>query len=79
MENTNDGKLSFPQRNWLLLCIVVAVLSPLVVHWVRAGAHRRAYQQSVDIKPAGSTPSGGTDTSYKVASPPGADSAGAKK
>ena len=71
MENTNT-KLSFPQRNWFLLCVIVAILSPLVVHWVQAGARKESYNESVNTKPAG------TDTSYKVASPPmqGGDSAG---
>jgi hypothetical protein len=61
MENT-DRKLSFPQRNWFLLCVLVAILSPLVVHWLHRGAQEVTYQQSVDIK--------SKDTSYKVASPP---------
>lgn len=87
MEYTNDKKLSFPQRNWLLLCILVAIISPLVVNWVRAGAHKEALQQSLQIQPvnSGGAPpaSGGAgqDTSYKVATPPtggSADSAGKK-
>jgi hypothetical protein len=69
MENISK-KLSFPQRNWFLLCVIVAILSPLVVYWVNGAAHKEAYNQATHIRPAGS------DTSYKVASPPGgADSA----
>jgi len=63
MENTST-KLSFPQRNWFLLCVIVAILSPLVVHWVQGGARKEAYNESINTRPAGS------DTSYKVASPP---------
>jgi hypothetical protein len=66
MENT-DKKLSFPQRNWFLLCVLVAILSPLVVHWLQTGAHKESYQQSIDIK--------SKDSSYKIANPPGTDSA----
>jgi hypothetical protein len=66
MENT-DKKLSFPQRNWFLLCVLVAILSPLVVHWIQIGAHKESYKQSVDIK--------SKDSSYKITNPPGNDSA----
>jgi hypothetical protein len=67
MENT-DQKLSFPQRNWLLLCIVVAILSPLVVHWIQNGADKVSYQQSVDIK--------SKDSSYKMSNSPGSAATG---
>lgn len=73
MENTNDRKLSFPQRNWFLLLVLVAILSPLVVHLVQRGAEKESYQQSMDEKPVSAGNS--TDSSYKVASPPaGSDS-----
>jgi hypothetical protein len=70
MENTDTKQLSFPQRNWLLLCILVAILSPLVVHWIQSGARHESYQQSVDTRPPATGGAGGTDTSYKVATPP---------
>ncbi|MDR3711800.1 MAG: hypothetical protein P4L51_03205 [Puia sp.] len=77
MENTNDRKLSFPQRNWLLLCILVAILSPLVVHLVHRSAESESYKQSMDEKPVRAGNS--TDTSYKVASPPVAPRADSAK
>jgi len=67
MENTNDRKLSFPQRNWFLLCVLTAILSPLLVHFVQVGARKQAYKQSVDIRYS--------DTSNKIASPPTNDTA----
>lgn len=70
MENTDNRQLSFPQRNWLLLCILVAILSPLVVHWIQAAAHKESYRQSVDTRPPSVGGAGGTDSSYKVATPP---------
>ena len=69
MDNT-DKQLSFPQRNWFLLCVIVAVLSPLVVHWVQTGAHKQAYQQSVDIQ--------SNDTSNRIANTPGSDTSAKK-
>ncbi len=66
MENVNKN-LSFPQRNWFLLCVLVAILSPLIVHWVQAGAHKEAYKQSIDIKTK--------DQSDQIANPPSSDSA----
>ena len=71
MENVNDKKLSFPQRNWFLMCVLVAVLSPLIVHWITIGAHGVSKEQSIDIGKRKS------DTSYNVASPPG-NAAGVK-
>lgn len=78
MENTDTKQLSFPQRNWFLLCVLVAILSPLIVHWVQTGAREKVYQQSINTRPPSTQPNnpattggaGGTDTSYKVANPP---------
>jgi hypothetical protein len=74
MDNANDKQLSFPQRNWLLLCIIVAILSPLVVHWVNAGARQRVYSQATEVRDTANksvnSGSGGSDTSNRVASPP---------
>jgi hypothetical protein len=59
-------KLSFPQRYWLLLCILVAIISPIVVNWLNATADRVAYRQATEVKQApgsgadGSAPSSGT-------------------
>jgi hypothetical protein len=63
--NTDNRKLSFPERNWLLLCILVAIISPIFVDFVRIGARRETYKQSVDIRYH--------DTGSKVAVPPGSD------
>jgi hypothetical protein len=68
MENTDNKQLSFPQRNWFLICVVVAILSPLVVHFLQASAQKQSYKQSIDIRSADSSKA--LDTSYKVASPP---------
>jgi hypothetical protein len=78
MENTNDRQLSFPQRNWFLLCILVAIFSPLVVHLVQAAAHKESYKESMETRPvnaggaapAGVTAAGAQDSSYKMSSPP---------
>lgn len=47
-----DGsQLSFPQRHWLLLCVLIAILSPLLVHWIQAGTTQVKYQDAVHQKP----------------------------
>jgi len=72
MDNSNDKQPSFPQRNWLLLCIIVAILSPLIVHWMHSGAQKHVYTQETEIRDTAKgniSGSGGTDTSNKVASP----------
>lgn len=49
MVDTGEDKgLNFAERHWLLLCILVAILSPLVVHWVRAAAHRESYHETIE-------------------------------
>ncbi|MBS1661357.1 MAG: hypothetical protein JST68_09945 [Bacteroidetes bacterium] len=86
MDNANDKQLSFPQRNWFLICILVAILSPIVVNWVTAAAHKESKRESMEKKPVeavspgggGVTPapggagadSAGKDTSYKMSAPP---------
>jgi hypothetical protein len=78
MENTNDKRLSFPQRNWFLLCVIVAVLSPLVVHLLHAGARKHVYDQETEVRDtAQNTGPGSNDTANKVASPPTNRPAGA--
>lgn len=62
--DTENQRLSFPQRYWLLLCILVAVFSPLAVQWLHAAADRFSYHQAVNhpsVKggEGGSSPSGG--------------------
>lgn len=63
--DTENEKLSFPQHYWLLLCIVVAIFSPLAVNWLDAAAHHMAYKQATESTSANSSsgsasPSGGT-------------------
>jgi hypothetical protein len=72
MDNVNDKQLSFPQRNWLLLCILVAILSPIVVHLLQTGAQKENYQESIHRPPLRAA-AAGTDTSYKMNNPPGND------
>lgn len=65
MPDTGEDKgLNFAERHWLLLCIIVAILSPLVVHWVQAAARRQSYEQTLEQKPlnggvGATSPSGG--------------------
>jgi len=62
--DTEKIKLSFPQRYWLLLCILVAVFSPIFVGWLNDAAHHTAYIQAIEARGAhggsgGFSPSGG--------------------
>ena len=69
MENTDNKNISFPQRNWFLLCVLVAILSPLLVHLLQTTAQKESYKQSIDIRSSDSSKQ--NDSSYKVAVPPG--------
>jgi hypothetical protein len=68
MENAENKNLSFGQRNWLLLCVIVAILSPFLVHVLRVVAHKKLYKQATTIRTSDSSKA--KDTSYNVASPP---------
>jgi len=64
--------LSFPQRNWLPLCLIIAVVSPLVVAGFNALTSKRA--EKIPVERNGAAYLGGDttvrDTSYHVAAPP---------
>jgi len=68
MDNVKDRNLSFPQRNWLWLCLLSAILSPLLLHFLQAGAKRRNYDSA--IRRLSSDSARARDSSYNVASPP---------
>jgi len=74
MENNNQKKLTFPQRNWLLLCILAAILSAMAVHFVQTAAQKENYRQSIESVHRDTS---GRDTANQMSSPPG--STGAKK
>jgi len=76
MENTDNRNLSFPQRNWFLLCILVAIFSPLLVHLLQTRAQKESNKQYNDIRRSDSSKA--NDSSYKVAVPPD-NQAGNKK
>jgi hypothetical protein len=71
MDSMKESGLTFPQRHWLILCIVVAILSPIVVHALQSMAHKANYNQAMEIKPIpGGDTGNAKDTSYKVPVPP---------
>src|ERR1700759_3578061 len=41
------AQLTFPQRNWLPLCIAIAVISPLAVAGFKSVTHKKAEQTPV--------------------------------
>ncbi|HEV2354851.1 MAG TPA: hypothetical protein VGR89_11435 [Puia sp.] len=72
----HEERLSFPQRNWLLLCVIVAIVSPIFVHAIHVEVARKWYNHSVRQRQnaVGTNNSDSEkvtrDTSYHVASPP---------
>src|ERR1700761_8361199 len=63
-----SATLSFPQRNWLPLCIVVALASPLAVSAVKAVTQKK--QENVSVNRNGTSylddDTTRRDTSYHV-------------
>ncbi|WP_153796151.1 hypothetical protein [Foetidibacter luteolus] len=58
MEQVHRHKLSFPQRNWLLLCILVAIITAVTVYYLRG----RSNSNTVDIENASSSTINGMDS-----------------
>jgi hypothetical protein len=54
-------QLSFPQRYWLLIVIVVAIVSPIIVGWLDAAAHQHNYREATEQRAVGGG-SGAADT-----------------
>jgi hypothetical protein len=71
VDNISVG-LTFPQRNWLPLCLMVALISPLLVTGFKAVTRKKTENVSVDRN--GASYLGGDttlrDTTYHVATPP---------
>lgn len=74
------AQLTFPQRNWLPLCIAIAVISPLAVAGFKSVTHKTPEQMPVTQNGTSyqSGDSTARDTSYHVATPPGNSPAPAK-
>lgn len=74
MDSMKEARMSFPQRHWLIMCVLVAILSPIAVHAIQNMARKSNYNQAMETKPAasgaGAMPASAKDTSYKVAAPP---------
>jgi hypothetical protein len=68
----NVNALTFPQRNWLPLCVIIAIVSPLVVSGFKSVTHKKVEKVSVERNGAAylSGDSAARDTSYHVATPP---------
>jgi hypothetical protein len=66
------SQLTFPQRNWLPLCIIVALVSPLAVSGFKALTHKKTEKVPVERNGASYLNDDTTkrDTSYHVATPP---------
>ncbi len=57
MEKNNNSRLSFPQRYWWLLCIVVCFASPVAWHYIRRGFRGNQSKQMIQIENAKSSDS----------------------
>ena len=69
MEYKNDNKLTFPQRNWLMLCILTAVITAFIYYLIdtRAGNGSAGYHQ---VQSTASPSSVTTDTQQAEGIPP---------
>jgi len=61
MNDRNKNALTFPQRNWLLLCLLVAIISAGITYY--AVKKNTVTQNSNEIKTTNSSAINGQDSS----------------
>ena len=64
---THETRLTFPQRNWLLLCILTAIIVAIAYYLIETNMHATARPN--EIQPTSGTANGG-DTSHTEGIPP---------
>jgi len=64
---THETRLTFPQRNWLLLCILTAIIVAIAYYLIET--NMRATAPSNEIQTTSGTANGG-DTSHTEGIPP---------
>jgi len=69
-EALKAGEFTFLRQNWFLIVLIIIVINPVTIHWMRAAAHKKNYREQLrnPENATGSDSSG--DTTYHVAATP---------
>lgn len=67
----NVGEFGFLRRNWFLVVLIILILNPLTIHWMRAAAHKKNYKEQLrNADNAGGGDTGKDTAAYPVATSP---------
>ena len=67
---THDTGLTFPQRNWLLLCVLTAIIVAIAYYLIDSSLHKNTHQNEIQTTSGPTTVPNGGDTSHTVGIPP---------
>jgi hypothetical protein len=69
MESIHERRLTFPQRNWLLLCLLTVIITVLVYYLIDKGSHNTNIHSGEMQTTSGATTVPG-DTQHTEGIPP---------
>ncbi len=46
-EVLQPAEFVFLRRNWFLIVLLILAINPLTIHWMRAGAHKKNYNEQL--------------------------------
>jgi hypothetical protein len=67
---TRERRLTFPQRNWLLLCILTAIIVAIAYYLVDSGMRNNTTPQEIQTTTGPTTTANGGDSSHTEGIPP---------
>lgn len=67
---TRERRLTFPQRNWLLLCILTAIIVAIAYYLVDTGVRNNTTPQEIQTTTGPTNTANGGDTSHTEGIPP---------
>jgi hypothetical protein len=67
---THDTGLTFPQRNWLLLCILTAIIVAIAYYLIDSSMHKSMRQNQIQTTSGATTLPNGGDTAQTQGIPP---------
>jgi hypothetical protein len=66
MKNMQDRRLTFPQRNWLLLCLFTAMLTVLVYYLVDSNNRNNSRFNQIETTNSSSSITGDTQNTQGI-------------
>jgi uncharacterized protein (UPF0333 family) len=67
---THEKRLTFPQRNWLLLCIITAIIVAVAYYLIVSATHSNTRQNQIQTTSGATTVPNGGDSAHTQGIPP---------